>query len=118
MSARARTWCASSSSRPPRSSSPLGQPRSFRPAGRHAHCAARHSIRPATFARGATATPTEPADDEAVLELLRDGELEIVGRLTEASNATFLARVTLGPDITDLEDDGWGEAEFVQCVYK
>jgi uncharacterized repeat protein (TIGR03843 family) len=42
------------------------------------------------------------------LELLRDGDLEVVGRLTDASNASFLARVTLGP----------GEAQTATCVYK
>jgi uncharacterized repeat protein (TIGR03843 family) len=47
------------------------------------------SIRLATSARGETATPT----DRGVLEGLRDGRLEVVGRLTDASNATFLVSI-------------------------
>jgi uncharacterized repeat protein (TIGR03843 family) len=35
-----------------------------------------------------------PGTREATLGLLADGELEVVGRLTEATNATFLCRVT------------------------
>ena len=34
--------------------------------------------------------------DAAALELLAAGELELVGRMTDASNATFLCRVTRG----------------------
>lgn len=37
-----------------------------------------------------------PADEAATLALLGEGELEVVGRLTDASNATFLCRVTKG----------------------
>jgi hypothetical protein len=36
--------------------------------------------------------------DDALLDLLTAGELELVGRLTEASNATFLCRVKRGTD--------------------
>lgn len=36
-----------------------------------------------------------PVDEEAALRLLRDGELELVGRLVEASNATLYCRVRL-----------------------
>ncbi len=36
--------------------------------------------------------------DEAVLDLIAGGELELVGRLTDASNATFLCRVTRDGD--------------------
>ena len=44
------------------------------------------------------ATPTEPGpggplDPRVVLDLLCDGELEITGRLADASNATFLCRI-------------------------
>jgi len=55
------------------------------------------SIRPATSALGETATPTDPG----VLDSLRDGQLEILGRLTDASNATFLCTV-----------DGVGQAVY------
>jgi uncharacterized repeat protein (TIGR03843 family) len=37
-----------------------------------------------------------PADREATLALLTDGDLEVVGRLTDATNATFVCRVTDG----------------------
>ncbi len=37
-----------------------------------------------------------PADREATLALLAGGELEMVGRLTDATNATFVCRVTSG----------------------
>ncbi|HEX6445555.1 MAG TPA: SCO1664 family protein [Streptosporangiales bacterium] len=47
-------------------------------------------------------SPVEPAD---VLPVLRDGELELVGRLVDASNATFYCAATL--DGVELE-----------CVYK
>ena len=33
---------------------------------------------------------------EAVLELLRDGEMDVVGRLIDASNATFVCQIVLG----------------------
>jgi hypothetical protein len=45
--------------------------------------------RPATFARGVTATRT----DRVLLAELEAGELELVGRLLDASNATFVARI-------------------------
>ncbi|MHB8452672.1 MAG: SCO1664 family protein [Mycobacteriales bacterium] len=38
-----------------------------------------------------------PVDTSAALALLRDGELEIAGRLVDASNATFYGRVRSGP---------------------
>jgi hypothetical protein len=38
-----------------------------------------------------------PADRIATLALLADGELEVVGRLTDATNATFLVQATSGP---------------------
>jgi hypothetical protein len=50
--------------------------------------------------------------------VLRDGELTIVGRLTEASNASFLCRV--GAD-TAFDPDEWPEDELPPgplCVYK
>lgn len=37
--------------------------------------------------------PLEPATDAQALELLRDGDLEVLGLLPRASNFTFLARV-------------------------
>ena len=38
-----------------------------------------------------------PPDRDATLALLADGELEVVGRLTDATNATFLVHATSGP---------------------
>ncbi|MEP7360622.1 MAG: SCO1664 family protein [Chloroflexota bacterium] len=60
------------------------------------------------------AIPAEPAS----LELLRTGELTIVGRLMEASNASFLCRVT---DDAPFDADEWPEDEPPPgplCVYK
>jgi uncharacterized repeat protein (TIGR03843 family) len=37
-----------------------------------------------------------PADRPATLALLADGEMDVVGRLTDATNATFLCRVSAG----------------------
>jgi hypothetical protein len=53
------------------------------------------------------------------LELLRNGELEVVGRLTDASNATFVCRVV----VESAEDlDSWPEdrepSRPTLCVYK
>src|SRR6266540_3832379 len=63
--------------------------------GRRARCAATRSIRPATSAppRTATAPPSCDVSDAAALELLTEGELEVLGRIPWASNATLLARV-------------------------
>jgi uncharacterized repeat protein (TIGR03843 family) len=96
---------------PPSPSRPAPRPFSRR-AGRPVRSAARRSIQPATSARVATATPTDP------LELLRLGELEIIGRLTDASNATFLGRVSLDPDPTDLEANDDLPDVSMRCVYK
>lgn len=58
------------------------------------------------------------AQPTATLDLLHEGELEILGRLTDATNATFLCRVSApgrdGPD-TWPDDDPWPSAT---CVYK
>src|SRR5436190_1722127 len=54
-------------------------------------------MRSATSARGRTATTsTDPAADAAVLELLRDGELEPIGWLVGSSNNAMVVRVTPG----------------------
>lgn len=37
-----------------------------------------------------------PTDRDATLALLADGQLEVVGRLTDATNATFVCRATSG----------------------
>jgi uncharacterized repeat protein (TIGR03843 family) len=37
--------------------------------------------------------------DEAALQLLRDGEIEVLGRMPWSSNATFLAEVRCGDDL-------------------
>jgi uncharacterized repeat protein (TIGR03843 family) len=49
--------------------------------------------------------PSPPPEHPALTAVLGDGELEIVGRLVQASNATFLARLTTAD----------GE---IDCVYK
>jgi hypothetical protein len=41
-----------------------------------------------------------PRSDDAVLELLRNGDMEILGLLPRSSNYTFLARVRAGDDDT------------------
>jgi hypothetical protein len=59
--------------------------------------------RPATSAPGATATPTSlpsidgPADDG----WLARGEIELVGRLLDATNATFLVEIASGEATTE-----------------
>ena len=54
-------------------------------------------MRSATSARGRTATTsTDPAAGAAVLELLRDGELEPIGWLVGSSNNAMVVRVTPG----------------------
>jgi hypothetical protein len=65
-----------------------------------------------------TAQLTDFPDAPATLDLLRDGELEIVGRLTEATNATFLCRVTpAAPDDLDVWPDD-PPPPGALCVYK
>src|SRR5664279_506783 len=107
------TSCASSSSPTRRSSSRAARWPWFRPVGRRVRCAASRSSQRATSACDATGYRTEtpvpgvtddaleihgepPANREAELELLVGGELEVVGRLTDATNATFVCRVTSG----------------------
>lgn len=53
-----------------------------------------------------------------LLELLRDGELEVLGRLTDASNATYLCRVVA--ETKEDHDTRPHEAPRVSanCVYK
>jgi uncharacterized repeat protein (TIGR03843 family) len=54
-----------------------------------------------------------------VLELLRNGELEIVGRLTDASNATFLCRIgNAGDEDSDAWPEGQERPSGPLCVYK
>lgn len=90
---------------------------------------ARHSSRPATSVRGATATRTEDGltrepddaglDVQAVLMLLCESELEIIGRLRDASNAAFLCRLR---PLAGMEagQGGWtaGAASALACIYK
>jgi uncharacterized repeat protein (TIGR03843 family) len=61
--------------------------------------------------------PEEP-ESGAVLGLLERGELEIIGRLPGASNATFLARVVDTAAGSDLEDDESEPPDATVCVYK
>lgn len=53
------------------------------------------------------------AADRGVTEALREGELKVEGRLTEASNATLYCKAVLG----QASDDA-GEQSSVTCVYK
>lgn len=41
-------------------------------------------------------SPTPPSDPQVLEELLRHGEVEVLGRLVQASNATLLVRVSSG----------------------
>ncbi|WP_049573270.1 SCO1664 family protein [Nonomuraea sp. SBT364] len=50
-------------------------------------------------------TPPTAMDEEETLKLLRDGRLEVAGRLVEATNMTLYCSVTLG-------------SRSVACVYK
>src|ERR1700680_4254629 len=84
---------------------------SSRRAARRARCAMNRWTPRATSAHGLTATGaarcsgrtmTQKADDR---EVLRSGELTVLGRIRSASNATFLCEATLGDDT-------------VHCVYK
>src|SRR5438132_3046749 len=101
---------ASGSPPTPRGGSSSGRSGSFAPAGHPARCAAIPSTRPATSARARTApTSTEPPPSgvtvsesgsavpgmgsEATLAALRDGELEVVGRLIGSSNNAMVVRV-------------------------
>jgi hypothetical protein len=62
------------------------------------------------------ATATRPRS--SISDLLATGELEIVGRLEEASNATFLCRVTAE---APMDLDAWPEDDpppSMLCVYK
>jgi uncharacterized repeat protein (TIGR03843 family) len=57
-------------------------------------------------------------DVSRLLDLLGNGELEILGRLSDASNATFLCRVTA--EATE-DPDAWPGSEAapnLRCVYK
>ena len=49
-------------------------------------------------------------------EVLRDGELTVLGRIRSASNATFLCEATLNEGLNDGLDDG--TVRRVHCVYK
>src|SRR6185437_8073768 len=65
-------------------------------AARRARCVATRSMRPATSARARTAItstrpPRPPGDDR--LARLRDGELEVIGRLIGSSNNAMVVRV-------------------------
>jgi hypothetical protein len=69
------------------------------PGGRRARCAASRSIRRAPLPRAATATTStdQPAmlDPQTALRVLRDGQIEIVGRIVGSSNNAMLATVTV-----------------------
>ncbi|HET9522383.1 MAG TPA: SCO1664 family protein, partial [Candidatus Limnocylindrales bacterium] len=73
-----------------------------RPGGRRARSAVSRSIRKGTSVRGKTGiTSTDPADrgrevidSTATLEVLREGEIELVGRLLGSTNHAMLGRVT------------------------
>src|SRR4029077_5409614 len=84
--------------------SPCARPRSWRRAGRHARCAAFRWTAKGTSARGRTVTaaamlepkraaPDDDDGEQAALDLLANGELEIEGRLVDASNATLYCTI-------------------------
>src|SRR5262249_57415845 len=67
---------------------------------RRARCAATRSMRPATSARARTAitsTDAVPASADDLLGRLRDGELEVIGRLVGSSNNAMVVRVWPSP---------------------
>ena len=102
---------------PPPGPSPSARSPWSPPAGRRARSAPTRSTPRVTSARARTATGAErePADAAAgtgsrarradALEVLARGELEVRGRLVDASNATLLAAVTL-------------DGVAAPCVYK
>ena len=53
--------------------------------------------------------PREPVDDEVAVEILSDGEIQVLGRMPWTSNATFLVDIT-HPDT--------GDEPLLQGVYK
>src|SRR6185312_11003083 len=102
--------CGSGSRRAPPAPSPSARPRSCRRAGRRARCAGCRWIPRGTSARGRTATapamlepkrsaPDDEDGEQATLDLLANGTLEIEGRLVDASNATLYC--TISPPGTD-----------------
>jgi uncharacterized repeat protein (TIGR03843 family) len=113
-----RTCCGCGSPQRTAARSSSGRCASSPPADRRARCAASRWTRRATSARARTATTTdnvpmtpdaapEPAavDADRVLELLRAGEIDIEGRLVDASNATLYCAIS-DPAMT------------AACVYK
>lgn len=60
---------------------------------------------------GEIVVPEMPLDRDRATALLRDGELEVTGRLVSASNVTLLCRIALGGSSTE------GRLEAT-CVYK
>lgn len=73
---------------------------------------ARHGAAvPGGARRGAPAPVGHPIDRSATLELLRDGELEITGRLVDASNVTLYGSVL-------CRAEGDRPARHAACVYK
>src|ERR1700675_509219 len=68
-------------------------------AGRRARCVGHHTTRRATSARDATDTTSTDAGSSVIdrgtaLEALREGEIEIVGRIVASSNNAMLVSVT------------------------
>ncbi|HSH21257.1 MAG TPA: SCO1664 family protein [Candidatus Caenarcaniphilales bacterium] len=60
-----------------------------------------------------------PINDARALELLCRGSLELVGRLADATNATFFGRLTLADESLDTAAIGVHEApRTAACVYK
>src|SRR2546426_1084072 len=85
---------------PPPLPPPTARPRSGRRAGRRARCADCRWTPRGTSARGRTVTapamlepkrsaPDDEDGEQATLDLLASGTLEIEGRLVDASNATL-----------------------------
>src|SRR5918995_1859285 len=96
----APTCCGSGSLRLPRGPSWHVPQTSGRRVARRVRCAARRSTRAATSARGATViTSTSPSDGigvpdrAATLEVLRDGTIEVIGRVIGSSNNALFVSV-------------------------
>src|SRR5260370_21680499 len=100
--------CGSGSRRAPPAPSPSGRPGSSPRAGHRARCAACRWTPTGMSARGRTDTappmleqkrsaPDDDGGEQAALDLLASGQLEIEGRLADASNATLYCTITPGP---------------------
>ena len=130
----------------PRAPLPSARPRSSRRAARPARCAGCRWIPTATCAHGRTVTASamldrcwselpvpvragcQPRGEQAALDLLASGKLEVEGRLVDASNATLYCTITVaGPQARTGRNAGRPAKNAkhpppaetkVACVYK